>query len=51
MIGLKINKKASGEALQNRGFEAGNGNPVFFYNTRRPLLFTIRHRRIHKMSF
>ena len=30
MIGLKINKKASGESLQNRGFEAGDGNPVFF---------------------
>ena len=43
MIGLKINKNASGEALQNRGFEAGDGNQLFLYDTKR--------HRIHKMLF
>jgi hypothetical protein len=51
MVGAKINKKSMRESLKMRVLEAGNGNPVFFYNTKRPLSFTIRHRSIHKMSF
>lgn len=51
MVGLKINKKNMRESLKMGVLEAGNGNPVFFYNTKRPLSFTIRHRGIHKMSF
>lgn len=31
--------------------EAGNGNPIFFITQKGLLLFTIKHPRIHKMSF
>lgn len=51
MVGAKINKKSMRESLKMRVLEAGNGNPVFFYNTKRPLLFTIGRHRVYKMSF
>jgi len=41
----------AGKPCKMGDLEASNGNPVFFYNTKRPLSFTIRRRRIHKMSF